>query len=253
MEMYPSDWRVRIRNRVTSLLASFAETVDLQAFNALMIGLCAWISLHQFSPFSEVDFWADVEDKYTESYRSGHNEPHSKSHFFGAVPPQNWIRKRIEVVITSLTRNRNRFVERSTRKSLDLCRFSRVRRRKNLWVLPISSPHFPKRIGWTYNLEGCPSGRRCDSRKAVFLTEPWVRIPLSPPECSVCKRFLPFAGFFFFSTLERFFRKFSPWFELRICSWRILSEAIRRRSYEITSNAPLRPFTIASADDSLEL
>lgn len=31
-----------------------------------------------------------------------------------------------------------------------------------------------------------------------------------PPECSVCKRFLPFAGFFFFSTLERFFRKFSP-------------------------------------------
>ena len=32
-----------------------------------------------------------------------------------------------------------------------------------------------------------------------------------------------------------------------------LCEAIRRRSYEITSNAPLRPFTIASADDSLEL
>lgn len=31
-----------------------------------------------------------------------------------------------------LTRNRNRFVERSTRKSLDLCRFSRVRKRKNL-------------------------------------------------------------------------------------------------------------------------
>lgn len=30
------------------------------------------------------------------------------------------------------TRNRNRFVERSTRKSLDLCRFSRVRKRKNL-------------------------------------------------------------------------------------------------------------------------
>ena len=42
-------------------------------------------------------------------------------------------------------------------------------------------------------------------------------------------------------------------FELWICSWRILSEAIRRRSYEIASNAPLRPFTIASADDSLEL
>ena len=42
-------------------------------------------------------------------------------------------------------------------------------------------------------------------------------------------------------------------FELWICSWRILSKAIRRRSYEITSNAPLRPFTIASADDSLEL
>ena len=79
MEMYPRGWRIRIRNRVTSLLAPFAETVDLQAFNALMIGLCAWISLHQFSPFSEVDFWADVEDKYTESYRSGHNGPHSKS------------------------------------------------------------------------------------------------------------------------------------------------------------------------------
>ena len=82
-------------------------------------------------------------------------------------------------------------------------------------------------------------------------------------ESSVCKRFLPFAGFFFFlhlwdfsvssllkigSSLLNFLR-----FELWICSWRILSKAIRRRSYEITSNAPLRPFTIASADDSLEL
>lgn len=82
-------------------------------------------------------------------------------------------------------------------------------------------------------------------------------------ENSVCKRFLPFAGFFFLlhlwdfsvssllkidSSLLNFLR-----FELWICSWRILSKAIRRRSYEITSNAPLRPFTIASADDSLEL
>ena len=41
-------------------------------------------------------------------------------------------RSGIEVAITALTRNRNRFVERSTRKSLDLCRFSRVRKRKNL-------------------------------------------------------------------------------------------------------------------------
>ena len=105
--------------------------------------------------------------------------------------------------------------------------------------------------------------KRKMTRKVVFLTEPWVRIPLSPPECSVCKRFLPFAGFFFFlhlwdfsvssllkigSSLLNFLR-----FELWICSWRILSKAIRRRSYEITSNAPLRPFTIASADDSLEL
>lgn len=46
---------------MTSLLAPFAETVDLQAFNALMIGLCAWISLHQFSPFSEVFLRADVK------------------------------------------------------------------------------------------------------------------------------------------------------------------------------------------------
>ena len=72
-----------------------------------------------------------------------------------------------------------------------------------------------------------------------------------------------FAGFFFLlhlwdfsvssllkidSSLLNFLR-----FELWICSWRILSKAIRRRSYEIASNAPLRPFTIASADDSLEL
>ena len=35
-------------------------------------------------------------------------------------------------VLSCLTLNRNRFVERSTRKSLDLCRFSRVRKRKNL-------------------------------------------------------------------------------------------------------------------------
>lgn len=34
--------------------------------------------------------------------------------------------------IASRARNRNRFAERSTRKSLDLCRFSRVRKRKNL-------------------------------------------------------------------------------------------------------------------------
>ena len=73
---------------------------------------------------------------------------------------------------------------------------------------------------------------------------------------AVCRLFL-------FSVLWEFFREFSPEigssllkflrFELWICSWRILSKAIRRRSYEITSNAPLRPFTIASADDSLEL
>lgn len=102
-----------------------------------------------------------------------------------------------------------------------------------------------------------------DSKSGVPATVPWVRIPPTPPENSVCKRFLPFAGFFFFlhlwdfsvssllkigSSLLNFLR-----FELWICSWRILSKAIRRRSYEITSNAPLRPFTIASADDSLEL
>ena len=90
------------------------------------------------------------------------------------------------------TRNRNRFVERSTRKSLDLCRFSRVRKRKNLWVLPISSPHFPKRIGWRYNLEGCPSGRRCDSRKVVCRKAPRVRIPNPPPTWEA-----GFAGFSF--------------------------------------------------------
>ena len=102
-----------------------------------------------------------------------------------------------------------------------------------------------------------------DPRNQWYLRVPWVRIPPTPPENSVCKRFLPFAGFFFFlhlwdfsvssllkigSSLLNFLR-----FELWICSWRILSKAIRRRSYEITSNAPLRPFTIASADDSLEL
>ena len=102
-----------------------------------------------------------------------------------------------------------------------------------------------------------------DPRNQLYLRVPWVRIPPTPPENSVCKRFLPFAGFFFFlhlwdfsvssllkigSSLLNFLR-----FELWICSWRILSKAIRRRSYEITSNAPLRPFTIASADDSLEL
>ena len=101
------------------------------------------------------------------------------------------------------------------------------------------------------------------TRNQLYLRVPWVRIPPTPPENSVCKRFLPFAGFFFFlhlwdfsvssllkigSSLLNFLR-----FELWICSWRILSKAIRRRSYEITSNAPLRPFTIASADDSLEL
>lgn len=102
-----------------------------------------------------------------------------------------------------------------------------------------------------------------DPRNQLYLRVPWVRIPPTPPENSVCKRFLPFAGFFFLlhlwdfsvssllkidSSLLNFLR-----FELWICSWRILSKAIRRRSYEITSNAPLRPFTIASADDSLEL
>ena len=101
------------------------------------------------------------------------------------------------------------------------------------------------------------------TRNQLYLRVPWVRIPPTPPENSVCKRFLPFAGFFFLlhlwdfsvssllkidSSLLNFLR-----FELWICSWRILSKAIRRRSYEITSNAPLRPFTIASADDSLEL
>ena len=73
---------------------------------------------------------------------------------------------------------------------------------------------------------------------------------------AVCRLFL-------FSVLWEFFREFSPEigssllkflrFELWICSWRILNKAIRRRSYEIASNAPLRPFTIASADNSLEL
>ena len=101
------------------------------------------------------------------------------------------------------------------------------------------------------------------TRNQLFLRVPWVRIPPTPPENSVCKRFLPFAGFFFFlhlwdfsvssllkigSSLLNFLR-----FELWICSWRILSKAIRRRCYEITSKAPLRPFTIASADDRLEL
>ena len=93
------------------------------------------------------------------------------------------------------------------------------------------------------------------TRNQLYLRVPWVRIPPTPPENSVCKRFLPFAGFFFLlhlwdfsvssllkidSSLLNFLR-----FELWICSWRILSKAIRRRSYEITSNAPLRPFTIA--------
>ena len=36
------------------------------------------------------------------------------------------------------------------------------------------------------------------TRNALALTGLWVRIPPSPPECSVCKRFLPFAGFFLF-------------------------------------------------------
>ena len=44
----------------------------------------------------------------------------------------NWNTWSYEESETALTRNRNRFVERSTRKSLDLCRFSRVRKRKNL-------------------------------------------------------------------------------------------------------------------------
>ena len=102
---------------------------------------------------------------------------------FSQRTENSWdIRRAIEEVITRTTRNRNRFVERSTRKSLDLCRFSRVRKRKNLWVLPISSPHFPKRIGWRYNLEGCPSGRRCDSRKVVCRKAPRVRIPNPPPQ-----------------------------------------------------------------------
>ena len=38
-------------------------------------------------------------------YRSRHKEPNSKSHFFGTLYPKNLIRKRIEVVITGLTRN----------------------------------------------------------------------------------------------------------------------------------------------------
>ena len=112
---------------------------------------------------------------------------------FSQRTENSWdIRRAIEEVITRTTRNRNRFVERSTRKSLDLCRFSRVRKRKNLWVLPISSPHFPKRIGWTYNLEGCPSGRRCDSRKVVCRKAPRVRIPNPPPTWEA-----GFAGFSF--------------------------------------------------------
>ena len=71
------------------------------------------------------------------------------------------------------------------------------------------------------------------TRNQLYLRVPWVRIPPTPPENSVCKRFLPFAGFFFFlslwdfsmssllkigSSLLNFLR-----FELWICSWRILS------------------------------
>ena len=65
----------------------------------------------------------------------------------------------------------------------------------------------------------------------LYLRVPWVRIPPTPPENSVCKRFLPFAGFFFLLHLWDFsvssllkigssllnFLKFELW----ICSWRI--------------------------------
>ena len=100
------------------------------------------------------------------------------------------------------------------------------------------------------------------TRNQLYLRVPWVRIPPTPPENSVCKRFLPFAGFFFFlhlwdfsvssllkigSSLLNFLR-----FELWICSWRILSKAIRRRSYEITSNAPSKwAYTFAVVEKSL--
>ncbi len=42
---------------------------------------------------------------HMETYRSGHNGTDSKSYFFGTLCIQNLIWKRIEVVITGLTRN----------------------------------------------------------------------------------------------------------------------------------------------------
>ena len=48
-------------------------------------------------------------------------------------------------------------------------------------VLSWSSLLYPSSFRKFKYEERCPSGWRCSSRKAMFLTEPWVRIPLSPP------------------------------------------------------------------------
>ena len=171
------------------------------------------------------------------------------------------------MVITGLTRKRMTFLEAHLWKTLILRGFSAIIEK---WISLSSLHQFSPfsevflradvKINTRSGIEVVITGL---TRNQLYLRVPWVRIPPTPPENSVCKRFLPFAGFFFFlhlwdfsvssllkigNSLLNFLR-----FELWICSWRILSKAIRRRSYEITSNAPLRPFTIASADDSLEL
>ena len=142
------------------------------------------------------------------------------------------LRKRIEVVITGLTRKRMTFLEAHLWKTLILRGFSAIIEK---WISLSSLHQFSPfsevflradvKINTRSGIEVVITGL---TRNQLYLRVPWVRIPPTPPENSVCKRFLPFAGFFFFlhlwdfsvssllkigSSLLNFLR-----FELWICS-----------------------------------
>ena len=116
--------------------------------------------------------------------------------------------KRIEVVITGLTRKRMTFLEAHLWKTLILRGFSAIIEK---WISLSSLHQFSPfsevflradvKINTRSGIEVVITGL---TRNQLYLRVPWVRIPPTPPENSVCKRFLPFAGFFFFCTFGIF-------------------------------------------------
>lgn len=64
-------WKYRTRKRSAILETLYRKSLIYSGFPSIINNWITFSSLHQFSPFSEVHFRADVEDKCTEEYSSG--------------------------------------------------------------------------------------------------------------------------------------------------------------------------------------